>query len=79
MRSLHAFGTRLAAQNAQGHQQLTEARQRHQQIIREDLDVATHIAHALQQGERIDRTERMIGHNHTAPVLGNAFALDVVD
>ena len=72
-------GRGLAAEDAQGNQQIGQAIEREQQIVREDLHIAPDLADAGQQREGVDATHRMIRDDDHATVFGNAFALDVID
>src|SRR3546814_519623 len=65
---------RLAAKHVARYQQRRQAIESQQVIIGHDAHIATHPPNQLQQTQRIDGTERVIGNNDYP-----AFARDVLD
>ncbi len=68
----HAGRRRRAAEDAHRQQQLAQAFQRPQEIVGDDLYVAPHLAHAIQQRQRVQRAGRMVGDDQQAPACRNA-------
>ena len=79
LRRSDRFGGWLAAEDAQRQQQVGQGIERQQQIVRKNLHVAAHAADTVQERQRIDGAERMVGNDHAAPGLGNALAFDMID
>ncbi len=70
---------RTAARPEHGHrqQQALERLQLRQQAIGHNLHIAADTAHHVQQGQPIERANRVVGNDDHAPVCGNTFALVV--
>jgi hypothetical protein len=73
-----SLGTTAPTEYPHRQQQILDGGQCHQELIGDDSHIAPHIANHLQQGQRIESAQRMVGDDQAAAAHRNALPLQIV-